>query len=83
MAHLMMASSATALWDGEPIEGAFTLADAGAPPESAVVTAVERPWLLRYAPPADAPNTRRAMLVLGGGGYTQLMAGREGVAVAH
>ncbi|ETI65646.1 esterase [Sphingobium sp. C100] len=61
-------------------EGAFTLADAAAAPEAAVVTAVERPVLLGYAP--DRPNGR-AMLVLGGGGYTALMAGREGVQVAR
>ena len=60
--------------------GAFTLEDEAAAPEAAVVTAVERPVLLGYAP--DAPNGR-AMLVLGGGGYTALMAGREGVQVAR
>jgi acetyl esterase/lipase len=60
--------------------GAFTLADDAATPEQAVVTAVDRPVLLGYAP--HAPNGR-AMLVLGGGGYTALMAGREGVQVAR
>ena len=60
--------------------GAFTLEDNTAPPEQAVVTAVERPVLLGYAP--DRPNGR-AMLVLGGGGYVALMAGREGVQVAR
>ena len=60
--------------------GAFTLEDERAPPERAVVSAVDRPVLLGYAP--DAPNGR-AMLVLGGGGYTALMAGREGVQVAR
>lgn len=39
-----------------------------------------RPWLLGYAP--EKPNGR-AMLVLGGGGYVALMAGREGVQVAR
>ncbi|MDT7532820.1 hypothetical protein OVY48_05115 [Sphingobium sp. SA2] len=60
--------------------GAFTLEDNTAPPEQAVVTAVERPVLLGYAP--DRPNGR-AMLVLGGGGYVALMAGREGVQIAR
>lgn len=60
--------------------GAFTLEDASVAPEMAVVTAVERPVLLGYAP--QAPNGR-AILVLGGGGYTALMAGREGVQVAR
>ncbi len=45
----------------------------------AVVTAVAQPVLLEYRP--AVPNGR-AMLVLGGGGYVALMAGREGVQVA-
>jgi acetyl esterase/lipase len=49
-------------------------------PALAVVTAVKRPVLLEFA--AAAPNGR-AMLILAGGGYTQLMAGREGVQVAR
>jgi acetyl esterase/lipase len=64
--------------------GAFTLADEAAmpeqAPEQAVVTAVDRPVLLGYAP--ETPNGR-AMLILAGGGYTALMAGREGVQVAR
>ena len=60
--------------------GAFTLEGDAAPPEQAVVTAVERPVLLGYAP--DRPNGR-ARLVLGGGGYVALMAGREGVQIAR
>jgi acetyl esterase/lipase len=68
------ASSATALWDDAPVEGAFTLSDAG------VVTAVARPWLFGFA--GGKPHGP-AMLVLAGGGYTQLMVEREGVAVAR
>lgn len=60
--------------------GAFTQEDERAPPALAVVSAVDRPVLLGYAP--ETPNGR-AMLVLGGGGYTALMAGREGVQVAR
>ncbi|KQM99057.1 esterase [Sphingobium sp. Leaf26] len=60
--------------------GAFTLEDGAAPPEQAVVTTVDSPVLLGYAP--ESPNGR-AMLILGGGGYTALMAGREGVQVAR
>jgi pimeloyl-ACP methyl ester carboxylesterase len=60
--------------------GAFTLEHAAALPEQAVITAVDRPVLLGYAP--ETPNGR-AMLILGGGGYTALMAGREGVQVAR
>jgi acetyl esterase/lipase len=62
---------------GEP---GFTLQNADAAPEAAVVTAVARPVLLGFTP--DQPNGR-AMLVLGGGGYVALMAGREGVQVAR
>ena len=51
--------------------GAFALEDANAPPEQAVVTAVDCPVLLGYAP--DRPNGR-AMLILGGGGYVALAA---------
>ncbi|PZU07604.1 MAG: esterase [Sphingomonas sp.] len=61
-------------------EGSFTLDDADAAPDMAVVTAVQRPVLLGFLP--ARPNGR-AMLVLGGGGYTALMAGREGVQVAR
>jgi hypothetical protein len=46
----------------------------------AVVTAVAQPVLLGFAP---AQPNGRAMLVLGGGGYVALMAGREGVQVAR
>lgn len=60
--------------------GAFTLADEAMAPDQAVVTTVDRPVLLGYAP--ESPNGR-AVLILGGGGYTALMAGREGVQVAR
>ncbi|MCU6453596.1 alpha/beta hydrolase [Sphingomonas sp. A2-49] len=48
--------------------------------DEAVVTAVAAPVLLEFRP--VVPNGR-AMLVLGGGGYVALMAGREGVQVAR
>jgi len=60
-------------------ELAVTFEDSSVAPEVAVVTAVDQPVLLGFR--AAKPNGR-AMLVLGGGGYTQLMAGREGVQVA-
>ena len=64
------------LWADEP---AVTFEDPSVAAEVAVVTAVDQPVLLGFH--AAKPNGR-AMLVLGGGGYTQLMAGREGVQVA-
>lgn len=68
------------LWDGAPADGAFVLDDPECEPLAAAVTDVARPWLFRFSP--ARPNGR-AMLVLGGGGYTALMVGREGVAVAR
>ena len=74
------ADSALPLGDDPlPIDGAFTVAD-GATPDTAVVTAVAWPWLFAFAASGTA---RCAMLVLAGGGYTQLMVGREGVQVAR
>ncbi|KQN01757.1 esterase [Sphingomonas sp. Leaf230] len=64
------------LWADEP---AVTFEDTSVAAEVAVVTTVDQPVLLGFR--AAKPNGR-AMLVLGGGGYTQLMAGREGVQVA-
>lgn len=48
--------------------------------DQAVVSAVAQPVLLAFRP--AVPNGA-AMLVLGGGGYVALMAGREGVQVAR
>lgn len=78
----MLTDAADLLWtlDGEETEDAFTLQDADAAAEAAVVTAVNRAVLLGFVP--QNPNGR-AMLVLGGGGYTMLMVGREGVQVAR
>lgn len=78
----MLTDAADLLWTlaGEEAEDAFTVQDDAAAPDAAVVTAVDRAVLLGFVP--EAPNGR-AMLVLGGGGYTMLMAGREGVQVAR
>lgn len=57
----------------------FTLADPAAPRLDLVVDAVERPQVLAFV--SEAPNGG-AMLVMAGGGYTQLMVGKEGVEVA-
>ncbi|CZT12269.1 uncharacterized protein RCO7_10484 [Rhynchosporium graminicola] len=69
------------LWDNEPLEGAFTLqAQDEQTHLNGVVKEVHRPWLFCYK--ASKPNGR-AVLVLGGGGYVELMVGREGVKVAR
>lgn len=73
---MLGADTAWPLW-GDP---AVTFEDASVAPDVAVVTAVESPVLLGFVP--SVPNGR-AMLVLGGGGYVALMAGREGVQVAR
>lgn len=83
---LLAADSAIPLWDNKPVEGAFQFDDALNKPENAVVTSVERPWLFGYKPTSsssDKNSKPRAILILGGGGYTQLMAGREGTVVAR
>ncbi|KAG5660097.1 hypothetical protein KAF25_003619 [Fusarium avenaceum] len=61
------------LWDNDSLDGAFDIND------NAVVTKVNRPCLFGYRP--TKPNGR-GILVIGGGGYVELMVGREGVAVA-
>lgn len=48
--------------------------------DAAVVTRIDQPALLEYCP--AMPNGR-AMLVIGGGGYVALMAGREGIQVSR
>jgi acetyl esterase/lipase len=73
---MLSADDVWPLWADEP---AVTFEDPSVAAEVAVVTAVDQPVLLGFR--AANPNGR-AMLVLGGGGYTQLMAGREGVQLA-
>ncbi|KAH6715679.1 esterase/lipase [Leptodontidium sp. MPI-SDFR-AT-0119] len=74
------ADLALPLWDVEPSEGAFTLQEQKEPTHiNGVIKEVSRPWLFGYKSPK--PNGR-AVLILGGGGYVELMVGREGVAVA-
>ncbi|KAG7046966.1 xylanase 13 [Colletotrichum scovillei] len=75
------ADSAWPLWDSEPIDGAFKLDLPQGTIDQGVVKAVSRPWLFGYKP--TAKSNGRAVLILGGGGYIELMVGREGVAVAR
>jgi acetyl esterase/lipase len=80
-ATVLRASNAFALWDTEPITAAFTLTQSNDSLDHAVVTHVDRPWLFHFAP-QDTTSNGRGILILAGGGYTQLMVGREGRAVA-
>ncbi|KAF3799892.1 hypothetical protein GCG54_00010085 [Colletotrichum gloeosporioides] len=75
------ADAARPLWDSDPLADAFTLKDAAAPLDTAAVASVARPWLFTYNPTVFPNN--RAVLILGGGGYVELMLGREGVQVAR
>jgi acetyl esterase/lipase len=68
------------VWGDERREGlGFVLADPAAPRLDLEIAAVERAQVLAFAP--EVPHGG-AMLVLAGGGYTQLMLGKEGVEVA-
>lgn len=69
------------LYDGGSPEGAIQLDPTLNLPDNAVVRAVQRPWLFGYNP--TVPSNGRAVLIFGGGGYIELMAGREGVQVAR
>ncbi|RYN17430.1 hypothetical protein AA0112_g12050 [Alternaria arborescens] len=75
------ADCAWPLWDDEPIEGAFELDTTGGI-DKAVAKSVARPWLFGFKP-TNASSNDRAILILGGGGYVELMVGREGVQVAR
>ncbi|KAF1956362.1 alpha/beta-hydrolase [Byssothecium circinans] len=66
--------------NNEPLASSFTIQSQSGHP---VVTSVKRPWLFHYSPsPSTTQQPSRAVLILGGGGYTSLMIGREGLAVA-
>ncbi|KAF4968040.1 hypothetical protein FZEAL_10443 [Fusarium zealandicum] len=67
------------LWDEAELHGAFEFESPGGNLDDAVVTKVDRPFLFGYRP--EKANGR-GVLILGGGGYVQLMVGREGIAVA-
>jgi acetyl esterase/lipase len=67
--------------DDQPVEGAFDL-NTSSGIDQAVVTGVRRPWVFGFKPTSPTSGNRRAVLILGGGGYVELMVGREGVQVA-
>jgi acetyl esterase/lipase len=81
-ASILAADQAWPLWDAEPVDGAFQFDQSGNSSDQAVVIEVSRPWLFGYKP-TTAKSNGRGILILGGGGYIQLMVGREGVAVAR
>ena len=76
------ASSVWTLDGSDQLEDAFEV-DTSNDIENAVVTSVERAVLFGYRPVDDNKRKNgRTILVLGGGGYVQLMVGRECIAVA-
>ena len=75
----LAADNAWPIWDDQPFEGAFEVTTNNGI-DNAVVHSVERSWLFHYKPKTN-PNGR-GILILGGGGYVELMVGREGVQVA-
>ncbi|KAM0272263.1 hypothetical protein ACHAQH_008735 [Verticillium albo-atrum] len=74
------ADSEWSLWDSEPLDGAFEIDLPGGKVDQGVVSTVARPWLFGYKP---TTSNGRAILILGGGGYVQLMVGKEGVVIAR
>ncbi|KAI1078921.1 alpha/beta-hydrolase [Whalleya microplaca] len=80
-AAVFAANFAWPLWDEQPLEGAFETDQSNGVLDNTVVTKVSRPWLFGFKPTKSSNG--RAILVLGGGGYTQLMVGREGIVVAR
>lgn len=78
---LLGAQGAKPLW--EDLAGAgFDLEQPDNDIATAVVTRVSGPWLYCFHPTINTPSKPRGVLILGGGGYVQLMVGREGLAVA-
>lgn len=78
---LLGAQGAKPLW--EDLTGAgFDLEQPDKDISTALVTSVSEPWLYCFHPTANTSAKPRGVLILGGGGYVQLMVGREGLAVA-
>jgi acetyl esterase/lipase len=68
------------VWDDDPAgDLGLTLADPAAPRLDLTISAVARPQVLAFAP--KTPNGG-AMLIMAGGGYTQLVVGKEGMEIA-
>jgi acetyl esterase/lipase len=76
------ADSVYTLDGSDRLDGVFEV-DTSNGIDNAVVTGVERAVLFGYKASNDNKGRNgRSVLILGGGGYVQLMVGREGIAVA-
>ncbi|KAG8156540.1 hypothetical protein KVR01_013644 [Diaporthe batatas] len=80
---LLDAQNAKPLWDASAWDDAFDLEQPDQDVGAAVVTSVSKPWLYCFHPSSNTSTKPRSVLILGGGGYVQLMVGREGLAVAQ
>jgi acetyl esterase/lipase len=86
MQRILGESSSWPLWpvhNGEPSSSDHTdsaFEEISAPVRDRVIAEVVRPRVFAYVP--NSPNGR-AVLVLAGGGYTQLVVGKEGVEIAE
>lgn len=63
------------------ISDAFTFDSQTNLPSHAIVRSVTTPYLLGFPP--KSPSNQRVVLLLAGGGYTELHIGREGIQVAQ
>ncbi|KAF2818513.1 alpha/beta-hydrolase [Ophiobolus disseminans] len=77
---LSSSSHAFPLWNSDPLANAFTFESPTDSISQAIVRSVTRPWIFAFTP--TAPSNGRAILILGGGGYVELVLGREGIQVA-
>lgn len=78
---LLGAQGAKPLWDDLAGDG-FDLEQPDGDIATAVVTSVSGPWIYCFHPTIKTSSKPCGVLILGGGGYVQLMVGREGLAVA-
>ncbi|KAK2595728.1 hypothetical protein N8I77_013753 [Diaporthe amygdali] len=78
---LFGAQGAKPLWDNHAGDD-FNLEQPDGDIGTGVVTSVSSPWLFCLEPKTENTSKPRSVLILGGGGYLQLMVGREGIAVA-
>ena len=80
IARMLGADFAWPLWDQAAVDEPFILADAAAPAADIVLRAVARPVCFGFAPQRANGG---AVLICAGGGYTQLVIGKEGVEIAR
>jgi acetyl esterase/lipase len=81
----LKADAAFSLWNDGPVDDAFefsTPKDGDDNVAKVVVSKVTHPCLLAYHSTHPSRKTGKAILILAGGGYVELMVGKEGYKVA-